>query len=65
LAFDSDAASAYAELFAAGRRAGGPAATLDLIIGAIARCHDPGVVTRNAGGFEEYGLTLINPWGTA
>ena len=62
LPFDIDAASAYAELFATRRRAGRPAATLDLMIAAIARCHDAGVVTRDTQGFERCGLTLINPW---
>ena len=62
LPFDLAAASAYAELFAARRRAGRPTATLDLMIAAIARCHDACVVTRDIGGFEECGLTLINPW---
>jgi hypothetical protein len=65
LVFDSDAASAYAELFAARRRAGRPTATLDLMIASIARCRDACVVTRDTGGFEACGLTLINPWGTA
>ena len=59
LPFDLAAASAYAELFAARRRAGRPTATLDLMIAAIARCHDACVVTRDIGGFEECGLTLI------
>jgi predicted nucleic acid-binding protein len=62
LPFEIDAASAYAELFAARRRAGRPAATLDLMIASIARCHDAQVVTRDVGGFEECGLTVINPW---
>lgn len=55
LPFDSDAASAYADLFAARRRAGRPTATLDRMIAAIARCRDAGVVTRDSDGFEECG----------
>jgi hypothetical protein len=65
LAFDSDAASLYATLFAARRSAGRPAATFDFMIASIARSHDASVVTRDIGGFEGCGLTLINPWATA
>jgi len=62
LPFDGEAALAYAELFAVRRRSGRPAATLDLMIAAVARSHGAGVVTRDASGFEGCGLTLINPW---
>jgi predicted nucleic acid-binding protein len=65
LPFDHNAAANYAELFAVRKRAGRPAATFDLMIGAITHCHDAGVVTRDIGGFEECGLRLINPWGAA
>ncbi len=60
--FDSEAANFYAEIFATRRQAGKPIATLDLMIAAIARSHGAGVVTREVGGFEGCGLTLINPW---
>jgi toxin FitB len=62
LAFDREAARIYAELFAARRRAGQPAATMDLMIAAIARRHDASVVTRDTSGFDGCGLTLIDPW---
>ena len=62
LAFDSEAAVIYAELFTARRSAGRPAATADLMIAAIARTRGASVVTRDTGDFEECGLTLINPW---
>ena len=62
LAFDSEAAVIYAELFAARRSAGRPAATADLMIAAIARTRGASLVTRDTGGFEECGLTLIDPW---
>lgn len=62
LPFDGEAALAYAELFAVRRRSGRPAATLDLMIAAVARSHGAGVVTRDASGFKGCGLTLINPW---
>jgi toxin FitB len=65
LPFDTRAAVTYADLFAARRRAGRPAAMADLIIAAIARARGASVVTRDTGGFEGCGLTLIDPWGAA
>jgi toxin FitB len=62
LPFDSDAAVIYAELFAARRTAGRPAAMADLMIASIARAHGASLVTRNTGDFDGCGLTLINPW---
>jgi len=65
LPFDTDAASAYADLFAIRRKAGRPAMPMDLMIAAIARANGASMVTRDLGGFEDCGLTLINPWGAA
>jgi predicted nucleic acid-binding protein len=65
LAFDTEAATAYAELFAIRRQAGRPIAMPDLMIASIARAHGASVVTRDTGGFENCGLTLINPWETS
>jgi toxin FitB len=62
LPFDSTAATDYVELFALGRGAGRPAAPQDLMIAAIARTNSACMVTRDTGGFEGCGLTLINPW---
>jgi predicted nucleic acid-binding protein len=62
LPFDSACADVYADLFATRRRIGRPAATIDLMIAAIARSHGASVVTRDVGGFEGCGLTIINPW---
>jgi hypothetical protein len=56
------AATAYADLFAIRRCSGRPAAPLDLMIAAVARSRDASVVTRDVGGFEGCGLTVINPW---
>jgi predicted nucleic acid-binding protein len=64
LPFDSEAAIAYAKIFAARRRAGRPAATLDLMIASVALSRGASVVTRDTSGFEGCGVTLINPWGT-
>ena len=65
LPFDRDAALAYAELFAARKRAGRPTATLDLMIAAVARSRGAAVVTRDSGGFEGCDLIVIDPWATA
>lgn len=62
LPFDTEAAAAYAEVFAARRRTGRPAGTIDLMLAAIARVRDASVVTRNVADFEGVGLTIINPW---
>jgi predicted nucleic acid-binding protein len=62
LPFDMDAAIAYADIFAARRRAGRPSATVDLMIASVARSHNASVVTRDISGFEGCGLTVINPW---
>jgi toxin FitB len=64
LTFDMKAAAAYADIFAARRRAGRPATTIDLMIASVARSRGAIVVTRDAGGFEACGVTLVNPWGT-
>ncbi len=64
LPFDTDAASAYADLYAVRRKAGRPSAPLDLMIAAIARASGATMVTRDIADFEDFGLTLINPWDT-
>jgi predicted nucleic acid-binding protein len=63
LPFDTAAAAAYADIFAARRRAGRPTAPLDLMIAAVAQAKSATVVTRDTGGFEACGVSLINPWG--
>jgi toxin FitB len=62
LPFDSKAAVAYADVFAARRRVGRPAAMADLMIASIARTKGASVVTRDIGDFEDCGRTLIDPW---
>ena len=62
LPFDTEAAAAYAEVFADRRKAGRPAGTVDLMLAAIARVRGASVVTRNVADFEGVGLTIINPW---
>jgi toxin FitB len=65
LPFDTEAAAVYAELFAARPRAGRPAAMADLMIASVARARGASVVTGDAGGFEDCGLTVIDPWTTS
>ena len=62
LPFDTKAASAYADIFATRRQMGRPIETADLIVAATARAHDAAVVTRDSGGFEGCGVTVVNPW---
>lgn len=61
LPFGTEAVAAYADLFAARRRAGRPTATLDLMIASVAQSRGASVVTRDVSGFEGCGLTVINP----
>lgn len=62
LPFDTEAATAYADIFAARRRAGRPAATIDLMIAAVTRSQGASVVTRNVADFEGCGVSIVNPW---
>jgi predicted nucleic acid-binding protein len=62
LAFDQPAADACAEIRAQRRQMGNPITVEDSMIAAIARVHGAPVATRDVGGFEACGLTLINPW---
>ena len=62
LAFDMRAAGAYAEMFAARRRAARPVSTIDLMVAAIARSHGASVVTRNVTDFDSCGVDIIDPW---
>jgi hypothetical protein len=64
LPFDIAAAIAYADIFAARRRAGRPTATVDLMVAAIARSQDASVVTRNIVDFDLCGVAVVNPWAT-
>ena len=62
LPFDMSAAAAYADIFAARRRAGRPTAAVDLMVAAVARTLSASVVTRDTQGFAGCGVTVINPW---
>ena len=62
LSFDSDAAYAYAIIFAARREAGRSVAMADCMIAAIAHVYGAAVATRDLDGFDEAGIEVINPW---
>ena len=62
LPFDTEAAAAYAEVFAVRRKAGRPSGTIDLMLAAIARVRGASVVTRNVADFEGVGVAIVNPW---
>lgn len=62
LPFDADAAEIYAELRVHRRVVGQPISAEDGMIAAITRARRATVVTRDAGGFVECGVTSINPW---
>ena len=62
LPFDSRAARAYAEIAAARRSAGRPAAQGDCQVAAIARARGMAVATRNVRHFEFMGIDVIDPW---
>ena len=62
LPFDTEAADAHVEIFAARRKAGRPGGTIDLMLAAIARVRGASVVTRNVADFEGVGVAIVNPW---
>ena len=64
LPFDAEAAELYGKIVATRGRAGRPIETFDALIAATALAAGADVATRDVGGFEGIGLTLIDPWTT-
>jgi hypothetical protein len=62
LPFDEAAAERYATIAAHRRQIGRPISQFDAQIAAIAACRGADLATRNAGDFEETGVTIVNPW---
>lgn len=62
LSFDQDAAWVYGEIMAQRKRIERAASVPDGQIAAIARTRQFAIATRDAGGFEGMGVTLIDPW---
>jgi predicted nucleic acid-binding protein len=65
LSFDSEAADAFAELAAARERRAHPFRGFDGLIAAIALSRGASVATSDVRGFEDCGISLINPWNSA
>ena len=62
LVFDADAALHYAHLAASRRRAGRPISHPDAQIAAICVSRGAELATRDAGGFADLPLSVIDPW---
>jgi predicted nucleic acid-binding protein len=62
LAFGADAAQHYAAIVTTRRRAGKSVEAFDALIAATALAAGAHVATRDTGGFEGFGLGLIDPW---
>lgn len=62
LPYAAHASSRYAEIVTRRRQAGNPIDAFDALIAATAQVAGADVATRDVGGFEGCGLTVINPW---
>lgn len=62
LSFDTDAAQAYATIFAKTQAAGKTIQPFDAQIAAIASAHGFAVATRDVQPFSDAGLSVIDPW---
>lgn len=62
LAFDAEAARAYATICADLRSDGRHIAALDAQVAAIARTHGASIATRNVDDFSDCGVDVVNPW---
>ncbi len=62
LPFSAMAAARYARIVVSRRDLGKPINNFDALIAATAFVAGASVATRDISGFEDYGLTLINPW---
>jgi predicted nucleic acid-binding protein len=52
----------YADIVNARRRAGSPIEGFDALIAAIASAAGADIATRDGGGFDGCGLSVIDPW---
>ena len=65
LAFDAQAAHAYAQVHAGAQAAGNPISFADGAIAAMAAAHGFTVATRNVRDFKGAGVEVIDPWAQA
>lgn len=65
LAFDAQAAHAYAQVQAGAQAAGNPISFADGAIAAIAAAHGFAVATRNVRDFKGAGVEVVDPWAPA
>jgi len=65
LPFDGDAAIHYAKLVTARRDAGAPIEVFDALIAATTLAAGAAIATRDVGGFNGCGLSVVNPWAAA
>ncbi|MCJ2005857.1 type II toxin-antitoxin system VapC family toxin [Methylobacterium sp. J-092] len=65
LPFDGLAADHYARIVRTRRDAGMPIEGFDALIAATTAAAGYSIATRDVGGFEACGLTIINPWQSA
>jgi predicted nucleic acid-binding protein len=63
LPFDSDAAEAFAMIYASRRAMGKPILQADAQIAAITLSRGAALATRNTADFEHCGIKVLNPWG--
>jgi predicted nucleic acid-binding protein len=63
LPLTDEAAAHYAEIVAARRALGRPAAGFDSLIAGICRSASATLATRNTSDFDAMGVPLVNPWG--
>lgn len=62
LAFDNAAAGAYARVSVGREKVGRRTGDADAMIAGIAVALRAAVATRNVAGFENFGVSVINPW---
>lgn len=63
LAFDRDAADAYASIGSVRRLRGSPVGQADAMIAAIVQSRGAVLATRNVRDFVGCGIAVVNPWG--
>jgi toxin FitB len=63
LPFDGAAAARYGDIVNSRNRAGRPIEAFDALIAATALVAGADIATRDVGGFQDLGLTVIDPWG--